>query len=156
MNDNEIDQADRQILAILQRNAEASIDRIAADIDLSPSAVHRRVSRLKKVGVIRRIAAVVDPKKVRRALTVLVEIDCESEKPDALERFKRWTLTQQSVQSCWYAAGEVDFLLVVVVADLDEYTEFTVRLMADRLGVRTFRSLIVLQTVKQSLEIDLL
>jgi DNA-binding Lrp family transcriptional regulator len=156
MNTAVIDNLDRQILAVLQRDAEASVDGIAADIDLSASAVHRRVSRLKKQGVIRRISAVVDPKKVDRGLTVLIEIDCVAERREVLNGFKRWTLAQPEVQSCWYAAGEVDFILVVLVRDLDDYSRFTEQLMAESLGVRTFRSLIVLQTVKQSLDIDLL
>jgi len=156
MSASDIDESDRKILTILQNNAEASIDGIAADIDLSPSAVHRRISRLKKSGVIRRISAVVDAKKVDRGMTVLLEIDCETERPEVLNRLKQWAIAQPAVQSCWYAAGEVDFLLVVVVRDLDDYTQFTSRLMGERLGVRTFKSLVVLQTVKQSLNIDLL
>jgi DNA-binding Lrp family transcriptional regulator len=150
-----LDPMDRRILAAVQQDAEQPAEAIAAEVNLSPSAVQRRIARMKKDGVIQRVSAVVDPKSVGLNFTVLVEIGFESERPEAAEQFKRWVRSEGVIQSCWYVTGEADYLLVVNVRDLDAYNDFTKRLMGERLGVRKFKSLIALQTLKQGLDLEL-
>lgn len=150
-----IDAIDLKILATIQADADLSAEAISERVHLSPSAVQRRIARLKKNGVIERIAAVVDPKAVGRGFTVLVEIELENENVRAAEPFRRWIKEEKVVQSCWYVTGECDYLLVVLVRNLDEYTSFTERLMNAQLSVRRFKSLVSLMTVKRTLDVDL-
>ncbi len=151
-----MDEKDREILLILQDNADQPAKAIAQAVNLSPSAVERRVGKLKREGVIDRIVAVISPAAVRRSLRVLVEIEIQNEYRHNLEAFQRWLVQAPEVQSCWYVTGDTDFVLSVTVRDIDEYNAFIERMMTDqRELVRKYKSLIALKTIKYGMALSL-
>ena len=147
-----MDDIDRAILAILQENADVPGKMIADAVKLSTSAVERRIGRMKQDGIIEKIVAVVSPKAVDRTLSVLVELEIQNEHRHTLEQFHRWLDRAPEVQSCWYVTGDMDFVLLVAVRDLEEYNAFIERLMNEQQALmRKFKSLIALKTVKHGL-----
>jgi DNA-binding Lrp family transcriptional regulator len=151
-----VDEKDREILSILQDNADQPAKAIAQAVNLSPSAVERRIGKLKREGVIDRIVAVVSPAAVRRSLRILVEIEIQNEYRHNLEAFQRWLVQAPEVQSCWYVTGDADFVLSVTVRDIDEYNAFIERMMTDqRELVRKYKSLIALKTIKHGMALPL-
>ncbi|WP_081500806.1 Lrp/AsnC family transcriptional regulator [Rhizobium sp. AP16] len=150
-----VDEKDREILSILQDNADQPAKAIAQAVNLSPSAVERRISKLKREGVIDRIVAVVSPAAVRRNLRILVEIEIQNEYRHNLEAFQRWLVQAPEVQSCWYVTGDTDFVLSVTVRDIEEYNAFIERMMTDqRELVRKYKSLIALKTIKHGMALS--
>ncbi|GAJ92699.1 Lrp/AsnC family transcriptional regulator [Agrobacterium rhizogenes] len=150
-----LDEKDREILLILQDNADQPAKAIAQVVNLSPSAVERRISKLKREGVIDRIVAVVSPAAVRRNLRILVEIEIQNEYRHNLEAFQRWLVQAPEVQSCWYVTGDTDFVLSVTVRDIEEYNAFIERMMTDqRELVRKYKSLIALKTIKHGMALS--
>ncbi|MDJ1634889.1 Lrp/AsnC family transcriptional regulator [Agrobacterium rhizogenes] len=150
-----MDEKDREILLILQDNADQPAKAIAQVVNLSPSAVERRISKLKREGVIDRIVAVVSPAAVRRNLRILVEIEIQNEYRHNLEAFQRWLVQAPEVQSCWYVTGDTDFVLSVTVRDIEEYNAFIERMMTDlRELVRKYKSLIALKTIKHGMALS--
>jgi DNA-binding Lrp family transcriptional regulator len=150
-----VDEKDREILSILQDNADQPAKAIAQAVNLSPSAVERRISKLKREGVIDRIVAVVSPAAVRRNLRILVEIEIQNEYRHNLEAFRRWLVQAPEVQSCWYVTGDADFVLSVTVRDIDEYNAFIERMMTDQGElVRKYKSLIALKTIKHGMALS--
>ncbi|NTF69731.1 Lrp/AsnC family transcriptional regulator [Rhizobium rhizogenes] len=150
-----LDEKDREILLILQDNADQPAKAIAQVVNLSPSAVERRISKLKREGVIDRIVAVVSPAAVRRNLRILVEIEIQNEYRHNLEAFQRWLVQAPEVQSCWYVTGDTDFVLSVTVRDIEEYNAFIERMMTDqREPVRKYKSLIALKTIKHGMALS--
>lgn len=150
-----VDDIDRTILSILQENADLPGKVIADTVGLSTSAVERRISKLKQDGIIEKIAAVVNPKAVDRTLSILVEVEIQNEHRHTLEQFQRWLDRASEVQSCWYVTGDVDFVLLVAVRNLEEYNEFVDRLMSEQQAlVRKYKSLIALKTVKHGLALS--
>lgn len=151
-----MDDIDRHILDILQENADLPAKAVAQAVNLSPSAVERRIARLKRDGIIERIVAVVSPAAAGRNLNILVELEIENEYRHSLEQFQRWLDRAPEVQSCWYVTGDTDFVLLVAVRDLDEYNGFIDRLMADQQSlVRKYKSLVALKTVKRGQAVSL-
>jgi Lrp/AsnC family leucine-responsive transcriptional regulator len=151
-----VDEKDREILLILQHNADQPAKAIAQAVNLSPSAVERRVSKLKREGVIDRIIAVVSPAAVSRSLRILVEIEIQNEYRHNLEPFQRWLIRAPEVQSCWYVTGDTDLVLLVTVRDIDEYNAFIERMMTDQQElVRKYKSLIALKTIKHGMALSL-
>lgn len=148
-----VDQLDRRILEIVQDDADVTSEALSAMVNLSPSAVQRRLARLKKDGVISRTVALVDPKAVGRTLTILVEIEIQTEHRHGLDQFQRWLQGADEVQSGWYVTGSTDYVLLISVRDLDEYNQFIETLMAENPLVRRYTSLVVLRTVKSGLKI---
>ncbi|WP_345894300.1 Lrp/AsnC family transcriptional regulator [Lichenifustis flavocetrariae] len=150
-----MDETDRTILAMLQQNADIPGKAVADAVNLSVSAVERRISKLKQDGIIERIVAVVSPKAVDRTLSVLVELEIQNEHRHTLEQFQRWLSRAPEVQSCWYVTGDMDYVLLVAVRNLEEYNAFIERLMSEQHAlVRKYKSLIALKTVKHSLELS--
>jgi DNA-binding Lrp family transcriptional regulator len=149
-----VDEIDRTILSMLQKNADVPGKVVADAIGLSVSAVERRIGKLKQERIIEKIVAVVSPKAVGRGLSVLVELEIQNEHRHTLDQFQRWLDRASEIQSCWYVTGDVDFVLLVAVRDLDEYNEFIERMMSEQQTiVRKYKSLIALKTVKRGLEV---
>jgi DNA-binding Lrp family transcriptional regulator len=149
----DLDDLDRRILDLVQEDAERSSEAIAADVGLSASAVQRRISRLKRDGIIEKVVALVEPRSLGRTVTVLVEVEIDNERRSALEAFQRWVAEAPEVQSCWYVTGDADYVLLVSTRDLDGYNAFIERLMTEQSVVRKYKSLISLKTVKRGLKI---
>lgn len=148
-----MDEPDRRILDIIQNDADLTSEELSARVNLSPSAVQRRLARLKKEGMIARTVALVDPKAVGRPLTILVEIEIQTEHRHGLDQFQRWLQGADEVQSGWYVTGSSDYVLLVNVRDLDDYNQFIEMLMADNPIVRRYTSLVVLRTVKSGMKV---
>ncbi|MEO1985064.1 MAG: Lrp/AsnC family transcriptional regulator [Martelella sp.] len=149
-----MDETDRNILFLLQDNADLPAKAIAEGVNLSTSAVERRIARLKRQGVIDRIVAVVSPKAVDRNLSILVELEIENEYRHTLDQFQKWLDSAVEVQSCWYVTGDADYVLLVVVRDLAEYNAFIDRLMREQQSVvRKYKSMVSLKTIKHSLRL---
>ncbi len=151
-----MDAIDHALLELLQENADRPAKALAEQVGLSPSAVERRIARLKRDGIIDRVVAIIDPKAAGRALTILVELEIQNEHRHSIEQFQRWIAKAPEVQSCFYVTGDMDFVLIVTVRDLDEYNAFISRMMDDQQGlVRKYKSLITLKTVKHGLTVFL-
>lgn len=149
-----MDEIDRTILSMLQKNADVPGKVIADAIGLSVSAVERRIVKLKQDGTIEKIVAVVSAKAVDRSLSILVELEIQNEHRHTLDQFQRWLERAPEIQSCWYVTGDADFVLLVAVRNLDEYNAFIERMMSDQQSiVRKYKSLIALKTVKRGLEL---
>jgi Lrp/AsnC family leucine-responsive transcriptional regulator len=150
----DLDRADRRILREIQKDAEQTSEAIAEAVALSPSAVQRRIQRLKKDGVIQKVVALVDPRAVGRTVTVVVEIEVDNERRPALAGFYKWVAGQPEIQCAWGVTGDIDYVMLVVVRDLDAYSAFIDRMMEEQPLVRRYRSRIAIKTIKRGLEVD--
>ena len=147
------DELDLRILDLVQEDASLSTEAIAGDVGLSASAVQRRLSRMRRDGVIEKVVALVEPRALGRAVTVLVEVEIDNERRNALDGFQRWIAEAPEVQSCWYVTGDADYVLLVCTRDLDGYNAFIERLMSEQPVVRKYKSLIALKTLKRGLKV---
>ena len=148
-----MDDRDFEILRIVQSNARLTADTIGHEIGLSPPAVQKRLKKLRDTGVIENEIAVLSPAKVGREMTVIVQVMLERESRLHLESFKRRMKSAPGVQQCYYTTGEADFILVVIVKDIQAYEAFTQEYFFDESNVSKFTSSIVMDRVKVSLDI---
>jgi Lrp/AsnC family leucine-responsive transcriptional regulator len=144
-----LDQADRKILALVQQDARRSAEVIGADIGLSASAVQRRIARLREEGVITAEVAIVDPKSLGRALTLIVDIEVERERPELMAVLKRWIAGEPAIQEAWYVTGDGDFVLIVAARDVEDYDVLMQKLVSENSNVRRFRTRVALGTLKR-------
>lgn len=147
------DELDLRILDLVQEDASLSTEAIAGDVGLSASAVQRRLSRMRRDRIIEKVVALVEPRALGRAVTVLVEVEIDNERRNALDGFQRWICEAPEVQSCWYVTGDADYVLLVCTRDLDGYNAFIERLMSEQPVVRKYKSLIALKTLKRGLKV---
>jgi len=115
----------------------------------------RRVRQLEASGLIQGYAAIVDPKRAGQAIQAIVQIKLEQHSDEIVERFRRTLIDRPEVLACYTMTGEMDFLLHVIVRDIEALSDFTMRRLLRVAGVRDVTSSIVLETVKRSLVIPL-
>jgi Lrp/AsnC family transcriptional regulator len=125
-----LDEIDRKILTLLQDNATLAIADLARAVGLSPTPCWKRVQKLEAAGVILRRVALVDPQKIGLGLTVFVSIETEDHSQPWLSRFAAAVSALPEVMDIYRMAGDVDYLLRVVVADTAAYDAFYQRLIA--------------------------
>jgi DNA-binding Lrp family transcriptional regulator len=148
-----MDDKDLEILKLKQTNARLTAEALGYEIGLSPPAVQKRLKRLRETGVIENEIAVLSSSKLGREMTVIVQVMLERESRMHLDAFKRRMRSAPAVQQCYYATGEADFILVVIVENISEYEEFTQEYFFDESNVNKFTSSIVMDRVKVSLDI---
>jgi len=153
--ENELDKIDRRILNLLQKDARRPAELIGADVGLSASAVQRRIVRLRDEGVILAEVAVVDPKRLGRALTMIVDVEVERERPELVASLKQWIVTEPCIQEAWYVTGEGDYVLIVLARDVEDFEALMQRLVAENANVRRFQTRVALSTLKRGMSVPL-
>lgn len=150
-----MDKFDKQLLAELQANADQTSEQLAEEIALSPSAIQRRVRRLKDDGVIEKTIAVANPKSLGPLAFFVVGLQVERERPDLLAQLRRWLREEPQIQQAFYVTGDADFILVATAPDMEAYEKLMSRLMAENTNVRRYTTNVALGLVKRGLEIPL-
>ena len=150
----ELDSFDRQILALLQQDSRMPQRDIGEHVNLSASAVNRRIAAMQDAGVILRTVAVVDPAKVGKPITIIVAVSLENERLDLLDTVRRRFVACPAVQQVYYVTSEVDFVLVLNVADMSEYEALTRELFFSEAKIKSFRTMVAMDRSKVSLVVD--
>ena len=118
-----LDKLDLAVLQELQRDGRMTSAELADRVGLSPSATLRRVRRLEDGGVIDRYVMLVNPAAVGRNVSVFVEISLDSQSEELLEEFELAISKASQVMSCHLMAGDSDYLVHVMCADVAGYEQ---------------------------------
>jgi Lrp/AsnC family leucine-responsive transcriptional regulator len=149
----DLDRFDRQLLNLVQQDSGQTAERLAEQVALSPSAIQRRLRRLRELGVIERETAVVDPRKVGRPTFFIASLQIEREQPELLAQLRAWLAEHEQVQQAFYVTGEADFVLIVTAPDTESYDALMGRLIAENPNVRRFTTSVALGVVKRGLTV---
>jgi Lrp/AsnC family leucine-responsive transcriptional regulator len=150
-----LDAFDLKILAVLQNQGRLSNVELADRIGLSPSPCLRRVKRLEAEGAIEGYSARINRAKVGLGVTVFVAVGLGRHREEEAERFRAAVLKLPQVVSCHAISGEADFLLEIVVADLNQYSELVLKRLRRIPGVKDLHSSFALETMKPSSSLPL-
>ena len=151
----ELDQFDRQLLNLIQEDSGQTAEQMAQQVALSPSAIQRRLRRMREEGVIVRYAAVVDSVKVGRPTFFIVSLQVERERPELLVQLRAWLAVQEHVQQAFYVTGEADFVLVITAPDTETYDALMSRMVTENPNVKRFTTNVALSVVKRGLTIPI-
>jgi Lrp/AsnC family transcriptional regulator len=125
-----MDAIDRKILAVVQEDASLSVAEIGQRVGLSSTPCWKRLQRLEADGVILRRVALIDPEKIGLGITVFVSIETGDHSQDWLKRFAETVGGMPEVMEFYRMAGDVDYMLRVVVPDIAGYDTFYKKLIA--------------------------
>lgn len=150
-----LDRTDLRVLALLQRSGRATNAEIAEAVNLSASACLRRIQRLEANGVIAGYAALVDPQAVGLGLQAFVRVQLEKHGTTEVQHFVERVQSWKEVMACHALTGEMDYLLHIVVSDLEHFSQFLLDKLLNESGVADVNSSFVLRTVKQTRELPL-
>jgi Lrp/AsnC family transcriptional regulator len=124
-----MDLTDRKILSLLQGDASLSVAEIGSRVGLSSTPCWKRIQRLEAEGVIQRRVALVDQDKIGLGITVFVSIETGDHSQDWLSKFADMVGAMPEVMEFYRMAGDVDYMLRVVVPDIQGYDTFYKKLI---------------------------
>ena len=142
-----LDETDRRILRALQRKGRLSNADMSEQVNLSPSACHRRVQRLESDGYIRDYVALLDARKMKVPTTVFVEITLQGQADEVLDAFEKAVARIPDVLECHLMAGAADYVLKVVAEDTEDFARIHRQYLARLPGVQGMQSSFALRTV---------
>ncbi len=147
-----LDDKDRRILSLVQRDGAMAQAQMAKKVGLSTAAVNERLKKLEVSGVLRRWTAIVDPKAVGATVTAFVEVFFEHPRFETgfIERVKRL----DEVLECHHITGEFSLLLKLRTTDMESLQELLLSQLSSQEGVRQTRTVMALSTVKEETYVD--
>jgi Lrp/AsnC family transcriptional regulator len=125
-----MDAIDRKILAVLQDNAALSVAEIGSRVGLSSTPCWKRIQRLEADGVIQKRVAIIDQDSIGLGISVFVSIETGDHSQDWLDKFAKTVTAMPEVMEFYRMAGDVDYMLRVVVPDIAGYDRFYKQLIS--------------------------
>jgi len=146
----DLDATDRRILSVLQKQGRITNAELSEQVNLSPSACHRRVQRLEDEGFIAAYVALLDNRRMGRPTTVFVEITLQSQAEDLLDAFEREVARVPDILECHLMAGTADYLIKIMAEDTEDFARIHRQFLSRLPGVRQMQSSFALRTVVQT------
>ncbi|WP_138467882.1 Lrp/AsnC family transcriptional regulator [Poseidonocella sp. HB161398] len=149
----QFDEIDRKILRALQKNSKRTSSEIAEEVGLSQTPYLRRVRRLEESGAIDRYVAILNPAALGLGMTIFTRIWLTGQDGRSVDAFAEAVRKMPEVVECHLMAGDCDFLLRVVVHDIQSYRQFQAHHLTRLPGVQSVKTEIPMQQIKASTEI---
>lgn len=145
-----LDETDKKILRLLQENAQLTLKEISKEINLSLTPVHDRVKRLQQEGIIEKYVTILNKKKLGINLTVYCQVTLIKQTHDTSENFNQAVLDLPEVVECNFVSGSFDYMLKIVVPDMESYHQFHQQKLSVLSGVSLIHSFFVMSEVKST------
>ncbi|WP_343030510.1 Lrp/AsnC family transcriptional regulator, partial [Fulvivirga aurantia] len=139
---------DLALLRLLQQDAKMKHKELAAELGLTITPIYERIKRLEKSGVIKQYVTLLDPAKIGKELISFSMVTLEKHSQTYLKEFEKAAMKIEEVMECYHLAGEYDYLLKVVVKDMNSYQQFIVNKLSAINNVGQVQSSFALSTLK--------
>jgi len=146
----ELDDIDKKILRILQRDSHLTVKELAARVHLSPSPVFERQKRLEREGYIERYMAVVNSHRVGNGIMVLCNIRLKQHTQELIQEFMDVVQSIDEITECYNTSGDYDFLIKVYARDMKCYQEFMLNTLGTIDCIGSLHSIFVIDETKNT------
>ena len=150
----QLDKTDFKILEILQSNSQFTIKEVAQKVNLSTTPVHDRIKRLETEGIIEKYVALINRRQVGKFLIAYSNVSLDKQRQENFEDFNQIIKEMKEVVECHVVSGSFDYLLKVIISDMEAYHAFYQRMSAIQ-GVSHISSFFVMSEVKNVTAIPL-
>ncbi len=151
-----MDYIEYKILNSLQKNARLTNLELAKQVGLSASPCLRRVKSLEENGVISGYSAIINQNKVNLSVNVFVQVSLETQSEDRLQVFEEKIMEYKEVMEAYLMTGEADYLLRIVVKDLQAYEKFLKNNLTKIKGIASIRSYFSLKQVTRKYNLPII
>jgi DNA-binding Lrp family transcriptional regulator len=148
----ELDEIDKKILRVLQKDAKVTAKELAASLNLTVSPVYERIRRLELLGFIKKYVAILDKNLLNKSVTSICQVSMRYHNEAFIENFEQEIQKLHEVQECYHLAGQVDFVLKIHVNSLEEYHDFVKYKLSKIENIGVLNSTFVLKEIKHSSE----
>ena len=145
-----LDEIDKKILEIIQRDGRITNTKLASMIGISQPAMLERVRRLEASAVISGYTAILDREKIGLGVMVFVAVSLALHQLSSVDKIKKKIISFPEVLECYQVSGDDDFILKVALENINSYLDFVMNKLSKVAGIRKVKSSFVLDTVKNS------
>jgi Lrp/AsnC family leucine-responsive transcriptional regulator len=145
-----LDQKDIAILKLLQENARITVKEISDKVHLSTTPVYERIKWMEETGVIKQYATLVDHTKVKKGLMVICYVSLKQHNKSAGSKFIKAVYEMNEVIECYNISGQFDFMMKVVVENMDAYYDFHVNRLSEIENIGNVQSTFIMGIIKQT------
>lgn len=145
-----VDAIDLKLIKLLEKNAKLTNKELAAQLGLTITPVHERIKKLEREGYILRYKAEIDRKKVGLSLLVFCSVSLKNHQREFIEKFEQDVMHLEEVVECYHIGGMFDYLLKVVVQNMEVYQQFVSNKLADLDNIGNVQSSFVMSEIKQA------
>jgi len=150
-----LDRVDRALLRLLQRDASVSNVALAAKVHLSPAACLRRVERLKAMGLVRRVVALLDPVPLGLGMRVVIGVVLDRSTPQSFDDCEKAVQKVPGCLDCVVVTGEFDYFVTIRTQDNESFNRLHAAELLFLPGVRQIRTFVVLKQVLSTTELPI-
>ena len=151
----QLDETDKKILQKLQQDSKITNKELSNGLSLSVTAVFERIKRLERNGVISGYVALVAPEKVGKAFMVLTQIKLVQHTKNNVIKFEGEVVKLPEVLECYHVSGEYDYILKVLVKDMEAYREFMLSKLTNLEHIGSTQSTFIISSVKSTTALPL-
>jgi len=143
-----LDEYDKKLLKLLQKNNKITTEQLSHGVNLSQSAVQRRITKLRELKIIEADVSIVSANAVGIGVTCVVDVILHEGNSKAIDSFKKEMNKCIEVSSCYYVTGTYDFVLIVNTKDMSHFEEFQKLKLMDNPYLKHFYTHVVMDKVK--------
>ena len=148
------DETDKKLLALLQLDCKQTNKELSNKLDLSVTAVYERIKKLEREKVINGYVALIEKEKVEKAFVAFCHIKLVQHSHDYVVKFERAVANLNEVLECYHISGDYDYLLKVLVKDMQSFREFIVNKLTSINHIGSTHSMFVINEVKHTTAIN--
>lgn len=150
-----LDQIDKKILKQLQKDSKITNKELSNSLDLSVTAVFERIKRLERNEVISKYVAILQPANVDKSFMVLTQIKLVQHTKNNVLKFESEVVKLDEVLECYHVSGEYDYILKILVKDMEAYREFMLSKLTSLEHIGSTQSTFIISPVKSTTSIPM-
>lgn len=149
------DEIDKRLLGLLQSDSKQTNKELSHKLDLSVTAVYERIKKLEREGVIEKYVALIKKEKAEKAFVVFCHIKLIQHSQEYVKKFEKEVTNLVEVLECYHISGDYDYLLKVLVKDMQAFREFMVNKLTSINHIGSTHSMFVINEVKHTTAITI-
>ncbi len=150
-----LDQTDRTLLSLLQKDSKQTNKELSNALHLSVTAVYERIKKLEKEGIIQKYVALVDKKAIAQNFQAHCHVRLTQHSKEFVMKFEREIIKLEEVLECYHVSGDYDYILKVLVKDMEAYRDFMVTKLTAIPNIGNTHSIFVIGEVKHTTAISI-
>ena len=143
-----IDDLDQQLLMYLQQNSKITYKELSDKLNLSSTAIHERIKKLEKSGVIGKYVALINRRLINKELLVFSHVKLSKHSHDNIKEFENEIKNLKEVQSCFHVSGDYDYIVKMAFINMDDYRDFMVNKLTTIKAIGSTHSTFVIGDIK--------
>ena len=150
-----LDEIDKNLLKLLQTDSKKTTKELSSKLNLSITAVYERVKKLEREGIIEKYVVLLNRKKIEKGFVVFCHIKLIQHTKEFLTKFESQVIKLNEVLECHHVSGDYDYILKIVLKDMEEYREFLVEKLTTLEHIGSTHSTFMISEVKNTTVIEI-